>query len=48
MVPVGLDVVGSTKEFNLSGPRRQPLYHPVDLVWFVAGGADLCDRTTHH
>lgn len=48
MVPVRLDVVGSTKEFNLSGSWRKSLNHPVDLVWFVAGGSDLCDCTTHH
>lgn len=41
MLPIGLDVVRSTEEFNLPGARRQSLDHSIDLIWFVAGGADL-------
>lgn len=41
MLPIGLDIVRSTKEFDLPGARGQSLDHSVNLVWFVAGGADL-------
>lgn len=41
LLPVGLDVVGSTEQLDLPGARRESLYHAVDLVWFVTGGADL-------
>lgn len=40
-LPVGLDVVRSTEKLDLPGARRQSLYHAVDLIRFVAGGADL-------
>lgn len=43
-LPVGLDVVRPTKELDLPGAGRQSLYHAVDLVGFVAGGADLQDK----
>lgn len=41
MLPVGLDVVRSAKELNFPGARRKPLYHAVDLIGFMTGGADL-------
>lgn len=41
MLPVGLDVVGSTEKLDLPGAGRQSLYHAVDLIRFVTGGADL-------
>lgn len=41
MLPVRLDIVWSTKQLDLPGTRREPLYHAVDLIWFVTGGADL-------
>lgn len=44
ILPVGLDVVGSTEKLDLPGAGRQPLYHAVDLIWFVAGGTDLEDE----
>lgn len=47
MLPIGLDVVRSTKEFDLPGARRQSLDHSVNLVWFVAGGADLEENVRH-
>lgn len=40
-LPVGLDIVRSAEELDLPRAGRQPLYHAVDLIWFVAGGADL-------
>lgn len=46
-LPVGLDVVWSTKKLDLPGARRQSLYHPVDLIRFVAGGADLVESVWH-
>lgn len=44
VVPVGLDVVRPSKELDLPGSGGEPLNHAVDLVWFVAGGADLSGR----
>lgn len=44
MLPVGLDVVGSTEKLDLPGAGRESLYHAVDLIWFVTGGADLEER----
>lgn len=41
LLPVRLDVVGSTEQFNLPGAGWEPLYHAVDLIWFVTGGANL-------
>lgn len=41
MLPVGLNIVGSSEKLDLSGAGRQSLYHAVDLVRFVTGGADL-------
>ena len=39
--PVGLNVVGATKELNLPGPWRQSLDHPIDLIRLVTSGAHL-------
>ena len=41
VLPVGLDVVGSTEKLDLPGAGRQSLDHAVDLIRFVTGGADL-------
>lgn len=46
MLPVGLDVVGSTEKLDLPGAGRESLYHAVDLIWFVTGGADL--KASYH
>lgn len=43
MLPVGLDIVGPSEKLDLSGAGRQSLYHAVDLIRFVTGGADLED-----
>ena len=40
-LPVGLDVVWSPEKLDLPRAGRESLYHAVDLVWFVTGGADL-------
>ena len=39
--PVGLNVVGPSKQLNLPGAGGQPLNDPVDLVRLVAGGPHL-------
>ena len=40
-VPIWLDVVGSAEEFDLPRAGGEAFDHPVDLVGFVAGGANL-------
>ena len=41
LAPVWLNVVGSTEKFDFSGAGRKAFDHPIDFVWFVAGGTDL-------
>lgn len=41
LLPVGLDVVGASEEFDFAGAGGKSFDHPVDLVRFVAGGTDL-------
>lgn len=47
LVPVWLDVVWATEQLDLPGSRGKSLDHPVDLIGFVAGGADL-EPTVEH
>ena len=42
--PVGLDVVRTSKEFDLPCSGTQPFNDPVDFVRFVRSGADLDEK----